>query len=466
MKLAFAFLLFFSVHSLAQFDSDEEHWQSNGMLLVDGYRLDSIVDYRRTIEITYDDNCVLSEYCDSDRWIIDLDTCIKYTFEDGRLAYANMGTSGYRDYTYDVQGRLVEYKELYDRIGSATITNRTYSYDNNDKLVESYEYSEYHGGFYLEKTIEDYFEYDSLCRLISHKYFNSEYSPSSGTQTKTKEWLYSYEKEKLIEIIFIENNNPEDKTSYVYTQDYTSTIEYNYSNNLWIPYRKIDAQINEDGDSIFVYSLYQDSIWDESSTRIKKYNDAGQLLSNSSKTKTNEYLTEYEYDHKGQLLQVLNITNMEFDDATNFKYDSDCNLIEKTESRFINGQWEVRSTESWAYNSIGAVSTFDDDGNIKKYYYSTCEGISQNSNAPIDLVDNYVFPNPTFDVFYPNLKLLNQMEITKLEVYNQYGNLVKSTNLEVFESNQTLGQNLIPGNYTLIGRNKNGNIAVQKLIKL
>lgn len=92
------------------------------------------------------------------------------------------------------------------------------------------------------------------------------------------------------------------------------------------------------------------------------FNDNGQV---TQSTYNDNSTVDYDYDGRGQLTLITYDTN----DYTEFEYDDNGRQVLMTATRNENETNEMIVSTSWAYDSMGRVSSYTQDGNTVRYEY-------------------------------------------------------------------------------------------------
>jgi hypothetical protein len=374
-----------------------------------------------------------------------IDSIFRNETENSELL--EMVYSTYR-FGYDLFGNIVDFE-----FGNYIEGEENYSkyreeiYYNQENKIDSIKSFFFDSSFPQEIPYRSLiYNYDSLGRIIS--------KVESATFGELKRLLYSYEGDSLTEIIF---------------QSYAGQWK-NIRKTVYYTPEIIGIMINFER----FYSWSSEyNHWFRTMSKIRTYDFNTKLLFRTDTvymdpaniTYSSSLQLTYEYDSKGNLENVNQITIMANQDTFFYSYPSiiDASISYSSimhvpffpPSGEVNTEDKLLSYHSYSFGS--SLDTIQSKTSIFCYYSPTLR-IEENESS----FELKVYPNPLTETFY--LELPRGINFGTLEVYNLEGKKFKSFSL-TYSKNQIILFGIPSGVY--LGIFKNNEVAIKfKLVKL
>lgn len=329
-------------------------------------KLDSVyADFERAY-FAYDErfNCVKMDYYTNwGDWMLDFTEVYTYDEKD-RIIMLTMTADEFGDkseYTYNDEGWLSEELEYELEDGDWLLVNKyTYEYDANGHMVLSMSYA-YYGEWFPESKMT--WEYEGgLLRSDMYYYYDGD----------DEEWW------------------PNMRNDYIYNTEglCTKTLR-SYWEGEWVESYKIEYEYDAEGNRI-------------SATTSNRY-DLGDWIYSDR--------TEYGYDaNRNCIGRWSYYYNSELEEWENegmniFTYDLSTPVTNTA------GIFMIWDNELQIYNKVlGWEYEFGDEIETVDLYYSSCEGVNEMTESPLNL-----WPNPVSESLSLNAKDLQQAEIFSMD---------------------------------------------------
>ncbi len=365
-------------------------------------------------------------------------------YTENTIYYTNANLKINYVYNYDLEGHLLNYKEINP---DNSYNAYTYTYDNSYNILK-YERVKYTGKGRFSNGVAKLYEYDENNNITKYTYitYGSSVNDIADKYTETYEYEYDSNKNiiKKIRCYYDKSNNRGTKTVIVYEYDSnnmeikSSSITYNSED---VAGDTVEHEFTYDvnGNLIKRYSkgytdnIYGATIWDYT------YDDNNNLLTekctyikydkdgNETERHISSYV-EYVYSLNGNRYLIK-------EQYTDYEYDDYWNLVGENGYAIISDDLKLlirETTYTYSYNTFNYKQTleyeYDENNNkIKQYYkyYDKNNNLTSNSVCKYDSEGNLIIISKTT---YKDDKVNSKYE------YDEIGREAKKTTFN-YDSN-------------------------------
>ena len=287
-----------------------------------------------------------------------------YGYTDNVTRPNNMSLTGLYNTTVSVSGTLYTLELEYDisgRIISSTDANGNITentYDNLGRLTRT----DYEDGTYETYTysvLENSLTYRNRNGYVTKTYYDiydnelSVYEISGNTQTLLKSNLYDTNYRLIRETDALGNYTEytydlRSRVTHIRTKDSNGTLKYTETYSYLVSSGKLKN----------IKTVIGNNTYSPNVVSIEYINNLGQKVKEGGRKGSEEILSEYTYDNKGNITQVKDAKG----NITTYTYDIYGNVLSVTDP--------LNHTITSTYNSLGEVlSTTDANGNTSTFEY-------------------------------------------------------------------------------------------------